>query len=201
MTRTCDLRGHRCGPQGGLHRTLTIKLEFGEEYVADFEKFYETLFPTDARVPIEIIAIAIMEKVCPTCTKNDEGKIVNASYPDGLGPYDEVRGHHLHAKSGFLGSPNYDVNKALAISQRILDQYRIDHARISAIQRQLFAEFARSGRPNTLAEHTRINYLALVKAGFPIQLANSLIMYSHNSLLQRMVVPTRIPWVVINPKR
>lgn len=62
-------------------------------------------------------------------------------------------------------------------------------------QRELFKELAESGRPNTLAEHTRIAEEALRAGGASDNLINDLIQDSLANLAgQEVSQPTRIPW-------
>jgi hypothetical protein len=62
-------------------------------------------------------------------------------------------------------------------------------------QRELFGELARSGRTNSLAEHTRIAEESLVAGGATRAEAQALVQESLQDLAQQGVIaPTRIPW-------
>lgn len=66
---------------------------------------------------------------------------------------------------------------------------------IFPITSKLFKELAESGRPNTLAEHTRIAEEALRAGGTSDKLISGLIQDSLTNLERQGVSqPTRIPW-------
>jgi hypothetical protein len=63
------------------------------------------------------------------------------------------------------------------------------------MQRKLFNDLARSKRPNTLKEHSRIAVEALVAGNVPRNEARSLVAASFLNLRAQLVrYPTRIPW-------
>lgn len=71
----------------------------------------------------------------------------------------------------------------------------LNHQAMTSKQRELFKELAESGRPNTLAEHTRIAEEALRAGGASDNLINDLIQDSLANLAgQGVSQPTRIPW-------
>lgn len=71
----------------------------------------------------------------------------------------------------------------------------LDHIEMTRTQRRLFDELAESGRPNTLAEHSRIAREALIAGGADTDLANSLVNQSILNLKnQKVNTPTNIPW-------
>ncbi len=62
-------------------------------------------------------------------------------------------------------------------------------------QRELFAQLERSGRPNTLEEHSRIALEALMAGGATRAEAEALVRESLENLAQQGVkIPTHIPW-------
>jgi len=62
-------------------------------------------------------------------------------------------------------------------------------------QRELFNELARSGRPNTLEEHSRIAIEALREGGATLAEARALVRQSLQNLMKQGVLnPTHIPW-------
>jgi hypothetical protein len=70
-----------------------------------------------------------------------------------------------------------------------------DHQLMTNEQRRLFKELAKSGRPNTLVEHTRIAVEALVAGKATRDEARSLVTQSLLNLREQLVKdPTRIPW-------
>jgi RHS repeat-associated protein len=113
----------------------------------------------------------------------------------GVGPYNQVGGHHIHAKAGFIGHAKYNWRKALSISRDYMAKLGVWHDDITTAQRVLFTEFLQSGKPNTLAEHSRIALEALVKANVPRKIAQDLVQQSEDDLIaQGVTAPTRIPW-------
>ena len=75
----------------------------------------------------------------------------------------------------------------------------VEHTRVTTAQQRLFSELAKSGRPNTIYEHTRIAVEALVNAGAPLDVARGVVAESLSSLRNMGVrAPLNIPW---NPKK
>jgi RHS repeat-associated protein len=112
-----------------------------------------------------------------------------------LGEYKKVRGHHVHAKSALEGHLTYDPARGLSISQEFLEAMGWSHAKMTAMQRQLFRDLAASGRPNTIFEHNRIAVDALIAGGATREEARALVAASlHNLRAQGVSGPTRIPW-------
>ena len=106
-----------------------------------------------------------------------------------------MNGHHVHAKAGFRGHGTYDLTQGFSISQDFMRTRRWSHQAMTNKQRELFGELARSGRANSLAEHTRIAEEALVAGGATRAEAQSLVLESLQDLARRGVIaPTRIPW-------
>lgn len=76
-----------------------------------------------------------------------------------------------------------------------MNTYGLRHADMTSYQRQAFTELARTGKPNTLAEHTRIAVEALKAGGADETLARTLVARSLAALRASGVrVPTDIPW-------
>jgi hypothetical protein len=111
------------------------------------------------------------------------------------GAYGEVKGHHIHAKSGFEGHVNYDPDKGFSISQEYMEARNWSHQDMTAAQRRLFNELAKSGQQNRLEEHSRIAVEALKAGGASEAQARQLVAESLKHLRSQGVSqPTRIPW-------
>ena len=66
---------------------------------------------------------------------------------------------------------------------------------MTRVQRQLFKELSESGRPNTLAEHTRIAIESPKAGGATEAEARALVAESLRDLRRGGVrAPTRVPW-------
>lgn len=66
---------------------------------------------------------------------------------------------------------------------------------MTVAQRRGFKELSESGRANTLEEHTRIAYDALIAGGADDDLAQGLMKGAIDDLVEQGVyAPTRIPW-------
>ena len=113
----------------------------------------------------------------------------------GTGEYRDVKGHHVHAKAGFRDDINYSQYTGFSISDNFMRKNNLNHSNMTAKQRQLFKELYESGRPNTLAEHTRIAMEVLKAGGANETLARDLVTQSLINLgMQHVNQPTRIPW-------
>ncbi|MCO6519407.1 RHS repeat-associated core domain-containing protein, partial [Snodgrassella sp.] len=113
----------------------------------------------------------------------------------GIGKYKDVGGHHVHAKAGFKNNLNYDPKKGFSISQDYMNQQGWRHQDMTNYQRKAFTELFNSGRPNTLAEHTRIAVGALKAGGATHQQARNLVAQSlWNLRSQGVTSPSNIPW-------
>lgn len=76
-----------------------------------------------------------------------------------------------------------------------MEENGLNHADMTAKQRQLFKELNESGGPNTLEEHTRIANEALKAGGATEKEASRLVQQSLENLAEQGVTqPTRIPW-------
>ena len=115
--------------------------------------------------------------------------------PPGSGDYADVKGHHIHSKAGMRGHVSYDPDKGFSISQDFMKDRGWIHEDMTAMQQKLFRELAASGRPNLLAEHTRIAIEALKAGGATSAEAKRLVEWSLKNLEQQGVAaPTRVPW-------
>jgi hypothetical protein len=125
----------------------------------------------------------------------DGGWLVHNNQCD-LFPYSGPGGgHHIHQKAAFEGNPNYDLNKALALPNSQIDANGWNHQAMTREQRRLQDELARSGRPNTMVEQTRIAVEALVAGGATKDEARKMVAESLNNLRNAGArSPTGIPW-------
>lgn len=73
-----------------------------------------------------------------------------------------------------------------------MEENGLNHADMTAKQRQLFKELSESGRPNTLEEHTRIAKEALIAGGATEEEANEIVQMSLKNLMEQGVTkPSR----------
>ncbi|MHA6636882.1 RHS repeat-associated core domain-containing protein, partial [Citrobacter farmeri] len=113
----------------------------------------------------------------------------------GVGEYKDVGGHHVHGKAAFKNNLTYDPKKGFSISQDYMNQQGWRHQDMTNYQRSAFTELANSGRPNTLAEHTKIAVDALEAGGATPQQARDLVAQSLSNLRSQGVTsPSNIPW-------
>lgn len=111
------------------------------------------------------------------------------------GEYKDVKGHHVYAKAAFINNVCYDAKKGFCISDEAMKLLNLSHKSMTAMQRKLFNELSKSGRKNTLDEHTRIAKLALIAGGATDKDANMFIDLALKNLkLQGVYEPTNIPW-------
>jgi RHS repeat-associated protein len=112
-----------------------------------------------------------------------------------IGSYRGVGGHHVHAKAAFRGHGSYNPHSGFSISQEFMESHNWNHQDMTRAQVRLFKDLANSGRPNTLAEHSRIAVQALQAGGASETQARALVAESLRDLRSQGVrVPTRIPW-------
>ena len=112
-----------------------------------------------------------------------------------IGAYKITKGHHIFAKRAFWGHAKYDAKNGLCISEDMIKILGGDHKKFTAAQRRLFTDFAKSGRPNTLAEHTRIAVEWLVEGNIDRGLARDIVAAALKDLKRSGVkFPTDIPW-------
>lgn len=88
------------------------------------------------------------------------------------GAYKDVKGHHVYAKAAFVDNIYYDPKKGFCISNEAMKLLNLSHKSMTTMQRKLFYELSKSGRANTLDEHTRIAKLALIAGGATDEDAN-----------------------------
>jgi len=113
----------------------------------------------------------------------------------GTGEYKDVGGHHVHAKAGFKNNLKYDPKKGFSLSQKYMDDLGLDHQAMTSHQRQAFKNLHVSGKPNTLAAHTKIAVDALQAGGATPSQARKLTAQSLWNLRQQGAIkPTNIPW-------
>jgi hypothetical protein len=125
----------------------------------------------------------------------DSEKLIQLEQSLIKGEYNKVKGHHVHAKKAFEGHANYDPKKGFSISDELMSAYGIKHSTITGSQQKLFNELAKSGRPNTIYEHSRIAVEALVEAGMPENAARSIVAESLSNLrVMNVRNPVNIPW-------
>ena len=113
---------------------------------------------------------------------------------DGLGTYEDQKGHHTMAKKAFEGVPDYDPNMAVTISQSKLDQFGVKHSAITGQQHRLYNEFANSGKPLTLEAMRDIEIKAMTNVGVPLSYATRAVTESYNQLKRSGINPVNIPW-------
>ena len=110
-------------------------------------------------------------------------------------------GHHIHAKAAFRGLP-YNENAATAIARDVMDSNGWNHmgaGGITAAQRRLFdqlaVDVASGAKQNTLIEHSRVAYEALIAGGLTNEEASSAVIASLRELeRQGIIAPSGIPW-------
>lgn len=84
---------------------------------------------------------------------------------EGAGAYRRVGGHHVMQDAAFRGAANYTRGSGFSISQEFMQKRGWDHDAMSTAQRRLQDGLAASGRPNTMAQQSRIARQALVAGG------------------------------------
>jgi hypothetical protein len=123
------------------------------------------------------------------------GKEVASKIEQFMGKYEDVGGHHIHAKAAFRDAIQYDPEKGFTISQEFMKMMGWKHEVMTAKQWKLFNELAKSGKANTLIEQSRIAMEALEAAGATKAQAKYLVNQSLKNLAgQGVTAPTRIPW-------
>ena len=85
--------------------------------------------------------------------------------------------------------------KAFAVSDKRRAEFGVRHADVTSAQQRLFRALDAGGAPNTLTQHSRVAYQALVNAGVPPDAAKQLVVQSQTQLIRSGVVePAHIPW-------
>jgi RHS repeat-associated protein len=132
-----------------------------------------------------------------TENQNDDNGDNGGGSSDDLKPYEDEGGHHIHQQAAFRDDPKYSKGDAPALPADILNRDYI-HQEMTNKQRELYKELANdiaSGtRQNTLAEHTKIAYEALIAGGVTADKAQAYVNYSEQWLIKRGVTIFRIPW-------
>lgn len=114
---------------------------------------------------------------------------------DGLGTYDDQKGHHVMAKKGFEGADGYDAGTAITISQAKLDEFDVKHSTITGQQNSLYSQFAKTGEILTMDVMENIEQQALINSGIPAEYANNAVEKAVTDLLANGVTqPTKISW-------
>jgi RHS repeat-associated protein len=104
-------------------------------------------------------------------------------------------GHHVPAKSGFIGAPGYDINAALAIPNAELARLGVNHSIVSGTQQILYRAFAQTGHTLTWNTMQTIETQALIQGGMNPNMAAGTVQGAIQSLINAGVTgPTRIPW-------
>ncbi|MBL9125489.1 MAG: hypothetical protein JNG90_17755 [Planctomycetaceae bacterium] len=112
-----------------------------------------------------------------------------------LEPYRRGGGHHPLMVSAFRDHPNYSKYAALSIPAKEMDRLKIVHKSVTASQRRMFDELARSGRAHTLRAHANIAVEALVENGMRRADARDVVNQCLRQLKEwRITAPTGIPW-------
>jgi RHS repeat-associated protein len=104
-------------------------------------------------------------------------------------------GHHIPAKSAFIGAAGYDLNKALAIPNAELARLGINHGVVTGAQMVAYKAFANTGATLTWEAMSTIETNALIKGGLNAASAKGVVIEAINDLKKAGVTnPTRIPW-------
>jgi RHS repeat-associated protein len=126
--------------------------------------------------------LRVLAHNCKTDPKPDKGE------------YRDAGGHHVHAQGGFQNHAVYNHRTGFSISQEFMDANKWNHSAMTTKQNQLFRELRDSGRPNTLAEHTRIALESLKAGNVPLKEAKALVKESMENLKkQGVTAPSHIP--------
>lgn len=143
----------------------------------------------------------LMQEAAQMVAERIAGKVAGVlaqkyrKWKHGEGHYKDVKGHHIHQKAAMDGAVGYDPKTGFSISQAYMKKRGWDHDTMTARQRLEQTALAKSGRPNTMEEQTRIAYEALVAGGAAPSDAKQLVVLSLAELMQQGVPgPTRIPW-------
>lgn len=147
----------------------------------------------------EIVGVAGMiggrKPIDPTKTLGRHNSIIG---PSGTGAYDDVFGHHLHAKRAFEGVGNYTSGSAFAISKEFAKARGLKvHTAITGFQKSAYQALARAGVAPSLRHHTQIAVDALVFGGMPRAEARRLVALSLRNLRQQGITAsskTSHPW-------
>ncbi|ABV79856.1 Putative hemagglutinin protein [Rickettsia bellii OSU 85-389] len=172
-----------------IYNKRDTKLNHLQNEIADAQNIlYPTLPPANTTTSATSLTKNVAEE---RVTKI--GKVANTKLD--MGPYGKVGGHHPYAKKAFEGHVNYDPKKGFAISEKFMHENKLRHEDMTTAQRRLFGELYKSGRPNTLQEHTRIAVEALKAGGATEQQAKDIVAKALQQLRKdKVLAPTNIPW-------
>lgn len=122
------------------------------------------------------------------------------SRPD-MGQYRDTRGHHPHAKQGFLNDPCINNPSAVrdnmfAISNEFMKRMGWNHGKMTAYQQRAFRDLFNRGIPIQMKQHTQIAVDALVAGGADRVVARAIVAKSLRQLRAMGIRrPTNAPWV------
>jgi len=104
-------------------------------------------------------------------------------------------GHHVPAKSAFVGAPGYDANAALAIPNAELARLGVAHSAVTGAQASAYSAFAQTGATLTWDVVRKIEIGALVRGGMQPNMAAATVEKAISALQGAGIAgPTRIPW-------
>jgi RHS repeat-associated protein len=141
---------------------------------------------------------------CPNPTRwNDPSGLVKGNDPpaNGVGTYSGgggTGGHHIHAQAAYKDvDDNYSKYSGLCVSQKWMDDNKVDHQKMTNKQRECFGKMAAGDKnyPNTPAGHDKVALEAL-QAGLPAgdPRAAALVAQSRANLNAQGATTTRVPW-------
>ncbi len=112
-----------------------------------------------------------------------------------IGDYKFVKGHHVFSKAGFDGSIGYDKKTGFSISNEFMEKMGWDHDAMTSTQHTSFTSLFKSGKENTLMEHVRVAYDALIAGGASKEEAGIVVTFALVDMLSKGVLsPFKIPW-------
>ena len=104
-------------------------------------------------------------------------------------------GHHVPAKSAFVGAAGYDATQALAIPNATLARLGVSHSAITGAQMTGYRAIAQSGEAITWEAIQSVETNALIRGGMSPTMARETVMKAIKALKNAGVAgPTRIPW-------
>lgn len=110
--------------------------------------------------------------------------------PHTVGDYADVGVHHPHQQAARSNNPNYNPRTALSVA----DDGTFNHDAISAAQRRLNADFARTNKTYTLEIEENIQRQAMIKGDMKPDHVDRILELSRERLKpQNSLDPTRIP--------
>ncbi|QJD99468.1 LysM peptidoglycan-binding domain-containing protein [Massilia forsythiae] len=110
--------------------------------------------------------------------------------PHTVGSYSDVQGHHPHQQASRSNNENYNPRNAVAVA----DDGTYNHDAISAEQRRLNAEYARTQKVYTLEAEEKIQVEAMIKGGIKRADAEEMLRISREELQRQDALnPTRTP--------